>query len=508
MITIENGVTIQNGSVIENLNCDPVWANTVFLCHFDGTNNQTGVLTDNSAANTIIQTYGTAALSTTQKYFGTTSLYLDGSGYVKPDYPSGTSPSYDLGTITTSTNLTVEFYARYSVIDSNERVFVAHGLPGSGGNGVGGWSVGTTDSGKIFFSASKNSTAGTGWYARYITDNVVISSTSTWYYITVMITNGVPSIYVDGVLQASSFLTTTSAYATSIIGFNTTRTTYGIIVGALDSDSTNPAVSSYFSGYIDDMRLTTNIARYNANYSTPTLAFPNSNCLPGDPYWVNTVLLCHFDGANASPTFIDSSSYGRTITRAGAAQLSTAQSVFGQSSGLFDGSGDYCAAPVSTDFDYTSTDFTMEAYVKLVGYSSSYAGVYEVMIVSTWNASSNPNGWQFGISGTVSSYTDVTFYDGTTTFYFPNSFALNTWYNVAVTRSGSSIRAFVNGTQVGTTQTSTGACDGATELRIANLNDPVYRKELNGYMDELRMTKSVARYTSSYTIATNAFPNY
>jgi hypothetical protein len=70
--------------------------------------------------------------------------------------------------------------------------------------------------------------------------------------------------------------------------------------------------------------------------------------MPVDDIYTKSLL--HFDGDNASTTFLDES--GKTWTRYGDAQISTAQNKFGPSSGLFDGTGDYITTPQNADFDF------------------------------------------------------------------------------------------------------------------------------------------------------------
>ena len=80
----------------------------------------------------------------------------------------------------------------------------------------------------------------------------------------------------------------------------------------------------------------------------------------------------------------------------------------------------------------------------------------------------------------------------------------STWTHIAVVRSGSTITLYKNGTASGT-QTSGQAFTTAGLLRIGggivgNGND------FNGYIDDLRITKGIARYTTTFTPPTSAFP--
>ena len=84
------------------------------------------------------------------------------------------------------------------------------------------------------------------------------------------------------------------------------------------------------------------------------------------------------------------------------------------------------------------------------------------------------------------------------------SLTLNTWAALAITRSGSTIYWFKDGALLGSATDSTtynfsgGRITGGSGSGLA----------LSGFMDEIRVTKGVCRYTASYTVATKAFPDY
>lgn len=211
-----------------------------------------------------------------------------------------------------------------------------------------------------------------------------------------------------------------------------------------------------------------------------------------DPNFADVSLLLKMDGTNGSTTFTDLSSYGHTVTAVGNAQVSTAESVFGGASLLIDGTGDHLSVPDHVAFDFGTGDFTIEARIRYnTGANSSI-----VTGVST-------GALFFGVGVVGLSPSPHGFATGRANVAFDNLSgaipANNTWYAVAVTRSGSDLRIFVDGVQQGSTFADTRSYDlSAGGLRIG--------ESTNGYIDELRVTKGVARYTANYTVSGDPFP--
>jgi hypothetical protein len=219
---------------------------------------------------------------------------------------------------------------------------------------------------------------------------------------------------------------------------------------------------------------------------------------PTDPNFANVSLLLHGDGANGSTTIIDSSPSPKTVTAFGDAQISTAQSKFGGASILFDGSGDYLSTPHTSAYDISSGDFTIECWIRpsVVNTTqtliSTRAGANDGFILRQTN-----NSLFFAFLG--ANVTNTT---------SPATLLANTWHHVAATRFGSNFRVFVDG-QAGTVTTTSfnGFPSTSTTLHIgveivSSLNNPV-----NGYIDDLRITKGVARYTANFTPPTAPFPD-
>ena len=202
-------------------------------------------------------------------------------------------------------------------------------------------------------------------------------SVGVWHHIALVREGNTYHGFFDGALSFS-VNSSNSLYGTSsqvrIGAFNNTGT-----LGEMD-------------GYVEDFRVTKGVARY-GNFAPPTAGF--STLTPVEPYFHNNSLLLHGDGTNGSTTFKDDSINNHTITAYGNAQISTTQSKFGGASMKFDGSGDYLAIADNDDFELGSSDFTLEAWVYLTGYSASYSGYYSAMILA--KDASGARSWSFGI---------------------------------------------------------------------------------------------------------------
>jgi len=216
---------------------------------------------------------------------------------------------------------------------------------------------------------------------------------------------------------------------------------------------------------------------------------------PVDPYFSNVSLLLHGDGTNGSTTIVDSSPSPKTVTAVGNAQISTAQSKFGGASLAFDGNGDYLTVPDNADYAFGAADFTLEAWVyfgNLTDYST---------IASTRDANNSLTGWTLGVDVSEQPYFYTNGFD-----IIGNALAQNTWHHIAMARAGSSLRMYVNGMQVGSTFPDTKNYTNQTLAIGSVVGGP--QQLFNGYIDDLRITKGVARYTSNFTPPTAPFPDF
>jgi hypothetical protein len=212
-----------------------------------------------------------------------------------------------------------------------------------------------------------------------------------------------------------------------------------------------------------------------------------------------TKLLLHMDGTAGSQTFVDSSPQAHSITANGNARIDTAQSGFGGASGLFDGDGDYLSLADSDDWNFGSGAFTVDFWIR-------------------WNSLPAPNTWMEIYSQTVDDNNRIHLTlnlnaQGTTqtllfesssggstvcTFGYNPTFAAGTWYHIAIVRSGNTWYIFENGKLKATTTNSGTLPDLAASLFIGRYRTGDAR-DFNGWLDEFRISKGVARWTSNFT---------
>ncbi len=216
----------------------------------------------------------------------------------------------------------------------------------------------------------------------------------------------------------------------------------------------------------------------------------------GDPYWSSVVALLHFDGTDGSTTFTDET--GKVWTANGNAQIDTAQSKFGGSSGLFDGSGDYVTTPSSVDWDFGTGDFTIELFARFFAHTS--------VMTLVGNYENSTKGWSFQRRSDSNTFR-FSHGDGAL-IGAPWTPTDGVWYHMAACRQGTNLRLFVDGTQIGTTVTNSTDISGSAEaLVLGALRYSAPIQYFNGWLEEVRITKGIARYTANFTPPTTPFPN-
>ena len=289
-----------------------------------------------------------------------------------------------------------------------------------------------------------------------------------WNHVAVVRNGTTVSIYVNGTSVFS--VTNSSSLAQS------TATS----IGTATHDTNNECCL----GYISDFRMVKGTAVYTSNFTPPTAPLTAIT---------NTSLL-----TNMTNGAIFDNAMMNDLETVGNAQISTSVVKYGTGSMYFDGAGDYLVSnSASTNlYAFGTGDFTIEFWI----YTNS-SGTYTV--------------YDSRASGANDLSPTIYLNSNAVTFFTNGSDRINggtltnaTWNHIALARSGTSTKLFLNGTQTGSTYTDTNNYINSSSRPFIGAGSIVAgQNPLNGYIDDLRITKGYARYTTTFTPPTAAFPN-
>jgi hypothetical protein len=232
----------------------------------------------------------------------------------------------------------------------------------------------------------------------------------------------------------------------------------------------------------------------------PILLAGNPASRQTDASFSSTVALLSGDGANDSTVITDSSALASNWTASGACKVNTAQRKFGFASIVFSGATGTYTEPTaaSSNFAFGTGDFTIEMWI----YPTTLTGQTRIF-------------YDARPAGTNGGYTTIYLTSAGVLTLFVSSnvritgatLSINTWYHIAVCKSSGSTRMFVNGTQSGSTYTDGTNYSGATNRpRLGANGNAEALTNFIGNIDDVRITKGVARYTSSFTAPIFALP--
>lgn len=221
-----------------------------------------------------------------------------------------------------------------------------------------------------------------------------------------------------------------------------------------------------------------------------------------------TKILLTFDGADGATAILDTAANGgsnHAWTAVDNAQVDTAQSKFGGSSGLFDGTGDYWSTPDHADFALGSGDFTIDTW-----FNCDAAGGTFRTIAGQLDAGVTPTNISFFLRRLTSNFIAVNVNVGSTVYFivgttqFTN--AVNTgWHHVAVVRTGDVLKLFLDGIQEGGNAAIIGTVnDSPNAFAVGRLGEAAGQDWL-GWIDEFRLSVGIARWTANFSPPSAAY---
>jgi len=205
-------------------------------------------------------------------------------------------------------------------------------------------------------------------------------------------------------------------------------------------------------------------------------------------------------GANDSQVFTDSSMTNKAVTTYGQTKYSTVIQKFSESTILFDGSGDYLVIDNSADFDFGTGDFTLEWHEYQTGVTGTVRGRFHLATQILGGTGGNVYG--------LAVFTDSGGWKVTrnnATVSLGGSAVLSQWRHIALVRLGNVIKLFINGVQLGTDIAQTAAVPGTTNKILTLGCHYVGDYSFSGNMTGFKVTKGLARYTTTFTPPVDKF---
>ena len=313
--------------------------------------------------------------------------------------------------------------------------------------------------------------------------NITSSGTitiNTWYHLAAVRLSGTTKLYLNGTQVGSNYTDSTS-YLTSRPAIGT------------DGYSLN---TSNFYGYISNLRVVKGVGVYTGTFTPPTapltatqVAGTNIAAVTGT---ATSLLTCQ------SNSLVDNSTNAFAVTRTGDTSVQSFNPFQRNSATTmsFDGTGDYLLPRAGPQYAFGTGNFTLECWI----YST--------------NANDSPiyEGRNSGASGTAGftltafSSNVIRLYAGGVLIASSGTTYVNIWTHVAVVKSGATTTLYINGTSVGTTAGLTNLTDQSPIIGGGRYSsDSTITASFTGYINDLRITKGVARYTSTFTLPTTAF---
>ena len=281
---------------------------------------------------------------------------------------------------------------------------------------------------------------------------------------------------------------TTFKYFINGVQDATTQTISGTFqngTGPVNIGLYNTGADTYMNGYISDARFVNGTALYSSNFTPPTSPLP---------VVAQTSLLCNFNNA----AIFDNSGIGDLET-VGDAKVSTAVTKYGTGSMYFDGSGDWLFMRPNVANDFGTGDFTIEMWIYPTATIVDYRMLLSIASTTSYiTLRAGGTGGRLEIVGDSGLVAQIS---------LNNSVALNTWAHLAVVRVGTTFTVYVNGISLGTATSSSAFNLSLTSGTYVGRWGGGTNYEWVGYIDDLRITKGVARYVTNFTPPVARMPN-
>lgn len=461
----------------QQCDCDPYWGGVSLLLHCDGVDGSTTFIDSSEAGITV--TPIAADITTTDPKFGTGCFELTGGNELRIDTPA--AGPLDLG----AGDFTIEGWTRLDSVAGLQGLF---GFGDNAGDNIF----------RLYVNAGvatvQAAFSGNAWAS---INNTATLTDDTWFHWAVTRAGKVGKLFLNGVEGTTAALDWDDP---QIWG---TRLTIGVTTNAGPQFYAGP-------GAMDEIRITKGAARYTATFIPPSAPFLEVACVEAcDPYFAEVSLLVHCDGADGDTTFTDSSANALTITNPSPASLkvTTTNTRFGTGAMLppaFLSGGLSIPSPNGGPLDIVDGDFTVELWARISAFGPSFeyyplidfgyaADGFRLMLqpdTTEGRIVMQPGGgvsWS-GLSSGADEFTSG-----------------NVWHFVTFTKQGLNLYLFLDGILLATGLVTSTPANNATTTYLGQSPGGGLGYAWSGAIDEVRVTKGVARYTAGFTPPTTPF---
>jgi hypothetical protein len=382
------------------------------------------------------------------------SGYFDGSG----DYLTFPQAALQFGT----SDFTVEAWVYFTTIGTDQYIFNYA-------------SSGPTHVGINYYSGAWR----IGGFNSYLVTGGS-ASTGQWYHVAMVRSANNLRAYINGAQIGSAVSVSGVTFSASGIGY----------IGAYYSTQ-----GLNLNGYISNLRVITGTAVYTGPFVPPAAPV---TAVSGTQLLVNGTNAGIFDNTTVND-----------LETIGSAQVSTSVVKYGTGSIYLNGLNSYLFGPNTPDLNFGSGNFTIEGWFYSISVATNG-------LISKWNDGGNQRGWKLDTqsAGTMTFYYSTTGSDFPVVTFSGASLDANTWTHLALVRNGSTLTLYKNGTSIGSSAftatifaNNSQSCIGGWFVSTGT-PQTVSVSPYNGYMDDVRVTKGVARYTANFTPPGGPFPNF
>ena len=301
-------------------------------------------------------------------------------------------------------------------------------------------------------------------------DTIVTTGTSglhtnEWTHLAVTKSGNVFRMFINGVQESTTTLSHTMQNGSGALD-----------IGAAGSGPAN----TRFGGHISDVHVIKGHAKYTADFAPPTTPIAAH---------ANTTFLM-----NPNPSIIDKAQKTNITLVGNVTSASPPLQLFGTPNErvmTFDGNGDWViVSDNSPDFGFGTGDFTMECWI-----NPTTAGIQDVFSTLS-NLNTAPHLY-------VDSSSQLVYYHTGSARITGGTITINQWHHIAVCRASNSTKLFLNGSQVGSTYSDTNNYGTSNPCVIGSFynNGSIVggANSMQGYIQDARVTKGLARYTANFT---------